>query len=142
MHDMTLLCRDLSDLGTYARVDNASYRILRRLTPGPFTFLLPATREVPRRLVHPKKKIVGLRVPEHPVAAGLLALLDAPLISTTMQLPGMDLPMVDPYEIREVLEHAVDLVLDAGSGGVEPTTVVDLTVSGGEVVREGAGEFE
>lgn len=141
-HDMTLLCRDLSDLGTYARVDNASYRILKRLTPGPYTFLLPATREVPRRLVHPKKKIVGLRVPEHPIAAGLLEQVGEPLLSTTMQLPGMELPMVDPHEIRAALEHAVDLVIDGGTGGIEPTTVVDLTVSGGQVIREGAGVFE
>ncbi|MGD8832126.1 MAG: L-threonylcarbamoyladenylate synthase [Pseudomonadales bacterium] len=141
-HDLTLLCRDLSDLGTYARVDNAAYRILKRLTPGPFTFLLPATREVPRRLVHPKKRTIGLRVPDHPIARGLLDALGEPMMTTTMNLPGEDLPLSDPEEIRERLEHSVDLVIDGGICGVEPTTVVDLTVPGGRVVRQGAGVYE
>ncbi len=141
-HDLTLICRDLSELGTYARVDNAAYRILKRLTPGPYTFLLPATREVPRRLVHPKKKTIGLRVPGNPIALGLLEALGEPMMTTTMQLPGEELPLLDPEEIRERLEHAVDLVIDGGFGAVEPTTVVDLTVAGGEVVRIGAGEFD
>lgn len=141
-HDLTLICRDLSELGTYARVDNAAYRILKRLTPGPFTFLLPATREVPRRLVHPKKKTIGLRVPDCPIALGLLEALGEPMMTTTMRLPADDLPLADPEEIRERLERQVDLVIDGGIGGVESTTVVDLTVSGGEVVRTGAGEFE
>ncbi len=140
-HDLTLICRDLSELGTYARVDNTAYRILKRLTPGPFTFLLPATREVPRRLIHPKKKSIGLRVPDSPIALGLLEALGEPMLTTTMQLPGEELPLADPEEIRERLEHAVDLVIDGGFGGVEPTTVVDLTITGGEVVRPGAGEF-
>jgi tRNA threonylcarbamoyl adenosine modification protein (Sua5/YciO/YrdC/YwlC family) len=139
-HDLTLVCRDLSELGTYARVDNAAYRILKRLTPGPYTFLLPATREVPRRLIHPKKKTIGLRVPDNPTALGLLEALGQPMMTTTMRLPGDDLPLVDPEEIRERLEHAVDLVIDGGIGGIEPTTVVDLTVTGGEVVRQGAGQ--
>ena len=141
-HDLTLICRDLSELGTYARVDNAAYRILKRLTPGPFTFLLPATREVPRRLVHPKKKTVGLRVPDSPIALGLLQALGEPMMTTTMQLPGEALPMTDPEEIRARLERSVDLVIDGGIGGLEPTTVVDLTVAGGRVVRAGAGRFE
>lgn len=141
-HDLTLLCRDLSDLGTYARVDNAAYRILKRLTPGPFTFLLPATREVPRRLVHPKKRTIGLRVPDHPIARGLLDALGEPMMTTTMSLPGDELPLADPEEIRERLEHSVDLVIDGGICGVEPTTVVDLTVPGGRVVRQGAGVYE
>lgn len=139
-HDLTLVCRDLSVLGTYARVDNAAYRILKRLTPGPYTFLLPATREVPRRLVHPKKKTIGLRVPDNPIALGLLDALGEPMMTTTMQLPGDELPLADPEEIRERLEHQVDLVIDGGIGGIVPTTVVDLTVSGGEVVRQGAGQ--
>ena len=139
-HDLTLICRDLSVLGTYARVDNVAYRILKRLTPGPYTFLLPATREVPRRLVHPKKKTIGLRVPDNPIALGLLDALGEPMMTTTMQLPGDELPLADPEEIRERLEHQVDLVIDGGIGGIEPTTVVDLTVSGGEVVRQGAGQ--
>ena len=141
-HDLTLVCRDLSELGTYARVDNAAYRILKRLTPGPFTFLLPATREVPRRLVHPKKKTIGLRVPDNPIALGLLEALGEPMMTTTMRLPDEELALLDPEEIRERLEHAVDLVIDGGFGAVEPTTVVDLTVAGGEVVRAGAGEFD
>ena len=141
-HDLTLVCRDLSELGTYARVDNAAYRILKRLTPGPFTFLLPATREVPRRLVHPKKKTIGLRVPDNPIALGLLEVLGEPMMTTTMRLPDDELPLLDPEEIRERLEHVVDLVLDGGFGAVEPTTVVDLTITGGEVVRAGAGEFD
>ncbi len=141
-HDLTLVCRDLSELGTYARVDNAAYRILKRLTPGPFTFLLPATREVPRRLVHPKKKTIGLRVPDNPIALGLLEVLGEPMMTTTMRLPDDELPLLDPEEIRERLEHVVDLVIDGGFGAVEPTTVVDLTITGGEVVRAGAGEFD
>lgn len=141
-HDLTLVCRDLSELGTYARVDNVAYRILKRLTPGPFTFLLPATREVPRRLVHPKKKTIGLRVPDCPIALGLLEALGEPMMTTTMRLPEDDLPLADPEEIRERLQRSVDLVIDGGFGGVESTTVVDLTVTGGEVVRAGAGEFE
>ncbi len=141
-HHLTLICRDLSELGTYARVDNAAYRILKRLTPGPYTFLLPATREVPRRLVHPKKKTIGLRVPDNPIALGLLEALGEPMMTTTMRLPGEELPLLDPEEIRERLEHAVDLVIDGGFGGVEETTVVDLTVTGGEVIRSGAGEFD
>jgi len=141
-HHMTLMCRDLSVLGTYARVDNASYRILRQLTPGPFTFLLPATREVPRRLIHPKKKTIGLRVPANDIAAGLLGALGEPMMSTTMRLPGDELPVADPHDLRDVLERSVDLIIDGGSGGVVPTTVVDLTVPGGEIVRQGSGEFE
>lgn len=141
-HDLTLICRDLSELGTYARVDNTAYRILKRLTPGPFTFLLPATREVPRRLVHPKKKTIGLRVPDCPIALGLLEALGEPMMTTTMRLPADNLPLADPEEIRERLERQVDLVIDGGIGGVESTTVVDLTVSGGAVVRTGAGAFE
>lgn len=141
-HDLTLVCRDLSELGTYARVDNVAYRILKRLTPGPFTFLLPATREVPRRLVHPKKKTIGLRVPDNPIALGLLEALGEPMMTTTMRLPDEELPLLDPEEFRERLEHAVDLVIDGGVGGMDPTTVVDLTVAGGEVLRTGAGEFD
>jgi tRNA threonylcarbamoyl adenosine modification protein (Sua5/YciO/YrdC/YwlC family) len=140
-HHLTLMCRDLSELGTYARVDNGSYRILKRLTPGPFTFLLPATREVPRRLVHPKKKTIGLRVPDNEIARGLLQALGEPMMTTTMRLPGHELPLTDPEEIREALEHAVDLVIDGGHCGLVPTTVVDLTASDGEVIRQGLGVF-
>ena len=141
-HHLTLLCRDLSELGTYARVDNASYRILKRHTPGPFTFLLPATREVPRRLIHPKKKTIGLRVPGSVIARGLLEALGEPMMSTTMRMPGEAYPLTDPEDVRELLEHRVDVVIDGGHCGVDPTTVVDLTVSGGEVIRPGLGIFE
>ena len=141
-HHMTLVCRDLSELGTYARVDNAAYRILKRLTPGPFTFLLPATREVPRRLIHPKKKTIGLRVPANPIALGLLEALGEPMMTTTMRLADQDEPFSDPEQIRESLEHEVDLIIDGGPGGVVPTTVVDLTGAVPEVIRQGLGVFE
>lgn len=141
-HHFTLTCRDLSAIATYARVDDVNFRLLKRFTPGPFTFLLPATREVPRRLVHEKKKTIGIRIPDHPVALGLLEMLAVPMMTTTMLLPGDDVPMADPEDIRERLEHAVDLVIDSGNGGLEPTTVVDLTGPAPEVVREGAGRFE
>lgn len=141
-HHLTLMCRDLSELGSYARVDNVNYRILKRLTPGPFTFLLPATREVPRRLIHAKKKTIGLRVPANAIALGLLEALGEPMLTTTMRLPGQTLPLVDPQEIREKLESRVELIIDGGNGGLDSTTVVDLTLPGGEVMRQGAGQFE
>ncbi|HKJ75817.1 MAG TPA: L-threonylcarbamoyladenylate synthase [Gammaproteobacteria bacterium] len=139
-HNFTLVCRDLSEIGTYARVDNTVYRLIKAFTPGPYTFLLPATREVPRRLQHPKRKTIGIRVPDNPVAQALLAELGEPLMSTTMQLPGDELPLGDPLEIRERLERQVDLVIDGGMGGLEPTTVVDLVSGAPEVLREGAGD--
>lgn len=140
-HHFTVACRDLSEIAMYARVSDANYRILKQFTPGPFTFVLPATREVPRRLVHEKKKTIGLRIPNHPVALGLLELLPYPITTTTMSLPGEDVPLADPEEIRARLEHAVDLIIDGGHCGVVPTTVVDLTGDGPVVVRQGAGEF-
>ena len=139
-HNFTLVCRDLSEIGTYARVDNTVYRLLKAFTPGPYTFLLPATREVPRRLQHPKRKTIGIRVPDNAVVQALLAELGEPLMSTTMQLPEEDLPMSDPVEIRERLERQVDLVIDGGMGGMEPTTVVDLVSGAPEVLRRGAGD--
>ena len=139
-HHLTLMCRDLKEISLYARVDNASYRTLKHLSPGPFTFLLPATREVPRRLVHPKRRTVGLRIPDCPIALGLLEALGGPMMTTTMRLPGGELPLADPEDIRVALESQVDLVIDGGVGGVVPTTVVDLI--SGEVVRQGLGEFE
>ena len=140
-HHLTVACRDLSEIATYARVSDQNFRILKQFTPGPFTFLLPATREVPRRLVHPRKKTIGLRIPDQPIALGLLEMLSFPMTTTTMQLPGDLVPMVDPEEIRERLEHAVDLIIDCGHGGTTPTTVVDLTGDQPQVVRPGAGEF-
>jgi len=140
-HHFTLTVRDLSEIATYARVSDPNFRILKQLTPGPFTFLLPATREVPKRLVHAKKKTIGIRVPDHPVALGLLETLGTPMITTTMRLPDDLVPLGDPEEIRERLEHLVDLVIDSGGCGSEPTTVIDLTGDQPEVIRQGAGRF-
>jgi len=141
-HHLTLLCRDLADIGAYAKVDNAQYRLLKLATPGPYTFILEATREVPRRLSHPSRKTIGIRVPQHPVALGLLEVLGQPLISTTLMLPGDELPLNDPDEIRDRLEHEIDLILDGGACGVEPTTVIDLTGRAPLVVRRGRGSLE
>lgn len=138
-HLLTLMCRDLSDLGSYAKVDNATYRLLRDLTPGPYTLILEATREVPRRLSHPSRRTIGLRIPQNPVALGLLDVLGQPLISTTLQLPGDELPLNDVDDIRERIGHAIDFVLDAGPCGIEPTTVVDLTAAQPLLVRAGKG---
>jgi tRNA threonylcarbamoyl adenosine modification protein (Sua5/YciO/YrdC/YwlC family) len=139
-HLMTLMCRDLSEIATYAQVDNATYRLLRQATPGPFTFVLQATREVPRRLSHPARKTIGIRVPDHAVALGLLAQLAQPLIATTLQLPGDRVPMTEASEIRARLQHELDLVIDSGSCGLQPTTVVDLTGPSVVVVRQGSGD--
>jgi len=139
-HNFTLVCRDLSDIATYARVDNTVYRQLKACTPGPYTFILPATSEVPRRLKHPKRKSIGLRVPDNRVAAALLADLGEPLMSVTLILPGDDYPLIDPYEIREVLEHDVDLVIDGGYCGMEATTVVDLVEDRPMILRAGKGD--
>jgi len=142
LHHFTLVCRDLSELSHYARVDNPSYRILKRYTPGPFTFLLPATREVPRRLVHPKRRTIGLRVPANPIALGLLEELGEPIMSTSLIMPGETVPLSEPEEIRERLAKRVDLILDGGAGGLTPTTVVDLTEASPRVARVGLGVFE
>jgi tRNA threonylcarbamoyl adenosine modification protein (Sua5/YciO/YrdC/YwlC family) len=139
-HLMTLMCRDLSDLASYAKVDNVTYRLLRDVTPGPYTLILDATREVPRRLSHPSRRTIGLRIPDHPAALGLLDVLGQPLISTTLQLPGDELPLNDVDDIRARLDYAIDFVLDAGPCGVEPTTVVDLTGARAIVVRAGKGD--
>ncbi|MBB5016953.1 tRNA threonylcarbamoyl adenosine modification protein (Sua5/YciO/YrdC/YwlC family) [Chitinivorax tropicus] len=141
-HHFTLVCRDLSELATYARVDNAQFRLLKATTPGCYTFLLQATKEVPRRLQHPKRNTIGLRVPEHVVTQALLAELGEPLLSSTLLLPGDEFPQTDPYEIRDLLEHQVDLVLDGGYCGVEPTTVVDLTEGAPVLIRQGNGSLK
>lgn len=140
-HNFTLVCRDLSELGTYARVDNAVYRFLRHATPGAYTFVLEATREVPRRLVQPKRKTIGLRVPDHPIPQALLEALDEPLMSATLILPGDDYPMTDPYDIRDRLEHEVDLVIDGGFCGLEATSVIDLTDTVPVILRRGVGDI-
>lgn len=139
-HNFTLVCSDLSEIATYAKVSNSAYRLLRHTTPGPYTFILPATSEVPRRLMHPKRKTVGLRVPENAIALALLADLGEPLMSVTLIMPGDDLPLTDPYDIRQTLEHDVDLVIDGGYCGMEPTTVVDLADETPVVLRVGKGD--
>lgn len=139
-HNLTLVCRDLSEIATYAQVDNQSYRLLRSLTPGPYTFILDATREVPRRLQHPRRKTIGIRVPGHPVVDALLDLLGEPLISTTLQLPGDAQPLSDPREIKERLRHGVDVIIDGGLGSAEPTTIIDLTGAAPVVLRKGRGD--
>jgi tRNA threonylcarbamoyl adenosine modification protein (Sua5/YciO/YrdC/YwlC family) len=139
-HNFTLVCRDLSELGTYARVDNGVFRLIRNHTPGPYTFILLATGEVPRRLLHPKRKTIGLRVPDNRIALALLEELGEPLMSVTLTLPGEDLPLTDPYDIRETLQHELDLVIDGGYCGMEPTTVIDLSGDTTVIVRRGLGE--
>ena len=141
-HHLTLMCRDLSEIASYAQVDNVQYRLLKKLTPGSYTFILRASREVPRRLLHPRRKTIGMRVPEHAVAQALLAALGEPLLSATLSLPGDPLPLNDGEEIRARLEHALDLVLDAGSCGIDPTTMVDLTGAAPELLRQGKGSSE
>ena len=139
-HHFTLVCRDFSQLGQYVHVDNSIFRAVRAATPGPYTFILPATSEVPRRLLHPKKKTVGVRIPEHRVVHALLDALGEPLLSSTLLLPDEDEPLTQGWEIKERLDHQVDVVLDSGDCGVEPTTVVDLSQGAPEVVRVGAGD--
>ncbi|MFA5496043.1 MAG: L-threonylcarbamoyladenylate synthase [Porticoccaceae bacterium] len=140
-HNFTLLCRDLGELATYAKVDNQVFRMLKANTPGAYTFILEATSEVPRRLMHPKRKTIGLRVPSNPIAQALLAELDEPLMSVTLILPGDELPLNDPEDIRTTLEKRVDVIVDGGYCGLEPTTVIDLTGDVPELVRQGVGDF-
>ena len=141
-HHFTLVCRDLAEVGRYARLDTPQFRLLKAAIPGPFTFLLPATRETPKRLQHPKRRTIGVRVPAHRVPHLLLAELGEPLLSSTLQLPGDAAPLTDGAEIRARLEHLVDAVLDGGHCGTEPTTVLDLTVMPPAVVRQGKGRIE
>ena len=138
-HHLTLLCRDLSELASYARVDNRQFRLLKSATPGPYTFILEASKEVPRRLSHPARKTIGLRLPDHKVLQDLLALLGAPLLATTLIPPGETEPLNDAQDIRERLEHQIAAVLDAGACPMEPTTVVDLSGDDVVVVRQGRG---
>jgi tRNA threonylcarbamoyl adenosine modification protein (Sua5/YciO/YrdC/YwlC family) len=139
-HNFTLICRDLSEIAKYARVDNRQYRTLRAFTPGPYTFLLEATREVPKRLQNPKRRTIGIRVPDNPIVSMLLAELGEPIMSSTLLLPGDEVPLTDPQEIKQRLEHHVDLVIDGGYCGVEPSTVVDLAGEAPVVVRRGKGD--
>jgi len=141
-HNFTLVCRDLSEIATYAKVENDAYRLIKSLTPGPYTFILKATKEVPKRLQNPKRKTIGLRVPDNLIAQALLERLGEPLMSSTLILPGEDMPLTDPYDIRDTLEHALDLIIDGGYCGFEPTTVVDLTEDAPVVLRQGLGSIE
>ena len=138
-HHFTLVCRDLSEISTYARLDNWAYRLLRSLTPGPYTFVLGATGEVPRRLQDPKRRSIGIRVPDHPIAQGMLEALGEPIMSSTLLLPGDEIPLTDAQDIRNRLEHQVDLIVDGGSCGIEPTTVLDLSKDDLRILREGKG---
>jgi tRNA threonylcarbamoyl adenosine modification protein (Sua5/YciO/YrdC/YwlC family) len=140
-HHFTLVCRDLREIGRYARIDTWQFRLLKAATPGPFTFLLPATRETPRRLQHPRRRTIGIRVPDHVVPRMLLSELGEPLMSSTLLMPGDALPLTDAEEIRVRLEPQLDAILDGGHCGVEPTTVVDLAVSPPVVVRQGRGRL-
>jgi tRNA threonylcarbamoyl adenosine modification protein (Sua5/YciO/YrdC/YwlC family) len=141
-HHYTIVCRDFAQLGQLVHVDNHVFRAVKAATPGPYTFILPATHEVPRRLLHPKKRTVGVRIVEHPVVRALLAELGEPLLSSTLILPGETDPMTDGWKVKEALDHVVDVVIDSGECGHEPTTVVDFTTEpAGEVVRQGAGEW-
>ena len=139
-HHLTLLARDLSEIALYARVDNAQYRLLKATMPGPYTVILEATRELPRRLSHPSRKTIGLRVPENRITLALLEELGEPLIGTTLQLPGDDHMLSDPDEVLERLGKQIELVIDGGAGTLEPTTVIDLTGPAPELVREGRGD--
>ena len=139
-HNFTLVCRDLSEIASYARVDNSIYRLLKAHTPGPYTFILRATATVPRRLQHPKRKTIGIRIPVHAIVAALIEEQGEPLMTSTLILPGSELPEMDACEIRDKLEHQVDLVIDGGHCGIEATTVVDLVAAVPEVTRHGKGD--
>ena len=138
-HHLTLMVRDLSQIATYARVDNTQYRLLKAATPGSYVFILEGSKELPRRVLHPKRKTIGLRIPDHPVALALLEELGEPLLTCTLQLPGDEAPLTEGWEIQDRLDGQVDWILDAGYCGTEPTTVIDLTGSAPQVVRAGRG---
>lgn len=139
-HHFTLVCRDFAQLGQFVQISNAVFRLVKSCIPGSYTFILPATREVPRRMLHPRKRTVGVRVPDHAVAQALLAELDEPLVSSTLILPGEEEPLTQGWEIKERLDHVLDGVVDAGDCGKEPTTVVDLSGDEPAVLRHGAGD--
>ncbi len=141
-HLFTLICLDLSEIAAYAKVDNQSYRLIRSMTPGPYTFILPATKQVPKRLQHPRRRTVGIRVPTHPIPRALLQELGEPILSTTMQLPGEELPLTEGFDIYEKVGHEVDLVIDGGACGMEPTSVIDLVGAYPEVIRRGIGTVD
>ena len=139
-HNFTLVCRDLSEISLYARVDNWAYRLIKSLTPGPYTFILPATREVPKRLQNPRRRTIGLRVPDHPIVRAILDELAEPIMSSTLLLPGDEYPLTDPNDIEERIGHDIEAIIEAGAVGSEPTSVIDLTQGFAEVMREGRGD--
>ncbi len=141
-HQFTLVCRDLSEIATYAKVDNRQFRMIKSLTPGPYTFVLMATKELPRRVAHEKRKTIGIRVPGHVTAQALLDTLGEPLISCTLQFPGEDVPVGEPEDWREQLDRSVDIVVDGGPCGIDATTVLDLSEDGVKVLRHGKGDLE
>ena len=140
-HNFTLICRDLSELANFARVDNVAFRTLKATTPGPFTYVLKASSEVPRRLMHPKRKTIGIRVPNSPIVMAILDELKEPMMSVTLMLPNEKFPLTDPYEINQLMSSQVDAVVDGGYCGMEPTTVVDMTGDLPLILRQGAGDF-
>jgi tRNA threonylcarbamoyl adenosine modification protein (Sua5/YciO/YrdC/YwlC family) len=139
-HNFTLVCSDLSEISTYARVDNWAYRLIKSMTPGPYTFILPATREVPKRLQNPKRRTIGLRVPDHSLVRAMLDCLGEPIMSSTLTLPGDSTPLTDPMEIEERIGHEIAAIIDAGPAGIEPTSVLDLTGGSPRVLRAGRGD--
>ena len=139
-HNFTLVCSDLSEISVYARIDNWAYRMLKSMTPGPYTFILQATREVPKRLQNPKRRTIGLRVPDHPLVQAMLDSLGEPIMSSTLSLPGDDRPLTDPAEIEERIGHQIDAIVDAGPTGIDPTSVIDLSEGSAEVLRVGRGD--
>lgn len=139
-HNFTLVCSDLSQLGNFAKVDTGTFRLLKAHLPGPYTFILNATREVPRLLLHEKRRTIGMRVPDHPIALALVAELGEPLMSVSLVMPGEEEPLTDPYEMRQALEHHVDLIIDGGFGGMKASTVINLAGDEPEIVRVGCGD--
>lgn len=139
-HNFTLVCADLSEISVYARVENWAYRLIKSLTPGPYTFILPATRQLPKILAHPKRRTIGIRVPDHPLVRAMLDELGEPIMSSTLMLPGDDRPLTDPVEIEERIGHEIEAIVDGGSAGIEPTTVLDLSGGSVEVLRVGLGD--
>jgi tRNA threonylcarbamoyl adenosine modification protein (Sua5/YciO/YrdC/YwlC family) len=141
-HNLTLMCRNMAETSVYGMVDNIAYRLIKSLTPGPYTFILPATREVPRRLLHAKRKTIGIRIPGDNIALALLKELGEPILSTTLILPGEEYPMTDPYDMRSTLGHHVDLIIDGGFCGMEPTTVIEFLEDIPKVTRQGKGSID
>jgi tRNA threonylcarbamoyl adenosine modification protein (Sua5/YciO/YrdC/YwlC family) len=139
-HNFTLVCSDLSEISTYARVDNWAYRMLKSMTPGPYTFVFEATREVPKRLQNPKRRTIGLRVPDHPLVHAMLEALGEPIMSSTLSLPGDEMPLTDPFEIEDRIGSQIEAIVDAGPVGIEPTSVIDLSSGSVEVLRVGRGD--